>query len=973
MRIVRGLLVGLIALVAVAVGGIALAAYLVDIEGLIERYRPVALEAASNALNREVKVGSVSPEWFPTLGLRLEDLVIGDAPLRPVEGRPPSGDAPFARVGAVEVGVAVWPALVSLGRDIQVTEVRVEGPELRVVRYPDGSFNFSDIGTATTSAPEPPPEPSGQPGFADRLTSASVEAVLITDGGVRYEDRTPGGIGTLDVRRVGLTTGQVGLGLDIDAELTAALKGAEEPNLRVEVATGPLAEAVAELGAPEVEKVVLHARSVPLSIVPVDVPSVELGDAALTADVSLAPGEAGRLTLSGPLGVSGLKLRQPGGPDGAAFDVELGLAVQTSTAFDRLRLQGTRVAVGPLEARASGRARLSPAVRWEDVALETTAPFSVRKLAALLPGPRRPIPGGRLRLGAKSSGDARRLTASVSARWSGLELAQAGLTTRGDVELSAEARGAPAAPRVDVRLDATPLGVEGEGYAKPAGLPARLAVALDVRPSQLRVEDLALTLADAKLSGGGVYPLGPKGQVDFGLALDALELKPFLEKLEIPAESLPEASTLALELGYQASSASPAAGALSVPKIDVSAGRSQVSASASVESFSPLVARVDGRSPYLDLDALLPGPADMAADEAEPTPSDGPLLPPSMKAARATVDLEVAELIYQGVEMSDADVLLELKDGSLLVRKTRVGLFGGRFSADGTRLDLAASPLGYELSAQLAGLRGAAMLDRLFHTGEALTGELDSQLSLSGRGLSLARAAESLSGAWGLSLRNGRFDGVDLVGATVLPLREALEFASLTADLGIGEKLETDFRALAARFEVKDGELRAKGPIEVRTPQGDITLEGAVALDGELRLAGEMGLAPALVRKLTGGKVRPRSAIPVGFDLGCTLTEPCVQNVNVDPAVATLTKLYAGEAVGKAARALEKKTGIDASKAEDAVKDAAAAKKKAAAEAEAAAREAKAKAEAEAKKKAEEAARKAKEEAEEKLKGLFGR
>ena len=114
MRFLRWVVIGLGAIGVIIVGGLGLAAWLVDIGGLIATYKPQAVAAASEALDRPVELGDVSPTWFPTLGLRAEAITIGDQPLSspPTSGAPAEADR-FVELDAIEVGIAVWPALLS--------------------------------------------------------------------------------------------------------------------------------------------------------------------------------------------------------------------------------------------------------------------------------------------------------------------------------------------------------------------------------------------------------------------------------------------------------------------------------------------------------------------------------------------------------------------------------------------------------------------------------------------------------------------------------------------------------------------------------------------------------------------------------------------------------------------------------------------------------------------------------------------
>lgn len=979
MRLIRRIVLGLLAAICLFVGGLALTAYLLDIPALIETYKPQALAAGSTALNRDLEVGEVSPSWFPVLGVRASGLRIGN---RALDGRGPSdaaGPETFVEVGRVEFGLAIWPALTSLGKDIQIASIRIDEPVVNVVRYADGSFNFSTLGAETST----PTESSGEGNvFLERLERAGVNLVALTEGTFRYDDRSPGGTGTLEVRRLGVRAEDIHLGDPVTAKLTAALKGALEPNLELSVTTTPLASEPAELGAPGLAEVSLVANGVPLSIVPVQVEGLALADSRLVAEVG-ARLDGEKVRVQGSMGLEGLRLTSAGSSPGSAFTVSSVLDLTTSTAFRQIDLGSTLIAIGQAQARAAGVVGLTP-VSWKRVKL-ASEPFSVRELMAILPGERISVPDGNLRLDLETTGNVDAAQSRLSADWQGFEQVQEGLTARGDVILRATANGALARPAFTGSLDLSGLDVQGGSYAKPRGTTGSANVSGEVRKDGIRFTKILLELAEARFEGGGFYPLAGRGKVDFGATLSPLDVGAFLASLEIPAASVPAGSKLGFELRYQASPATPAAGRVDLTKLSFTHGKSDLRGSVAVESLTPLSLRLEGRSKRLDLDALLPT-SEAAEAPSEPTDPNAPILPESMRDMRLRADLEVETLRYSGLDLTKMDVLLTLEKGQLRVKTTQFGILGGRFTADGTSFDLISSPPKYSLAANLERVAGSALLETMgVGFGKALEGRLDTQLSVDGTGLDVATLAKTLSGALFMSLTGGKLNGVDLVGSTVLPLRDALDFASASSDLNIGTKLGTEFDRLAGRFDVENGRLKLKEPLLLETEQGNFTFNGgAVGLDGLLNLTGTYAIPPSLLRSLTGGKVRTKKPLLLGFGLGCTMTKPCVKDVDVGPTAEALAKLYAGQALDAGAKLLQEKTGVDVGRARreaEAAKKKAeaqarqqleAAKKKAENEARRQAEAAKRKAEEQARKAAEAAKKKAEEEAKKRLRGLFG-
>lgn len=984
MRFLRWVVIGLGAIGVIIVGGLGLAAWLVDIGGLIATYKPQAVAAASEALDRPVELGDVSPTWFPTLGLRAEAITIGDQPLSspPTSGAPAEADR-FVELDAIEVGIAVWPALLSLGQDIEVTKVRLEGPKIRVVRFADGTFNFSTLGPQDEAPPEPPPEEDG--GFADRLTSAKVGEVAITNGVVIYEDRAPDGTGTLEIHQLGFQAADVGLGLPVAAKLTAALGVADEaePNLELRITTGALASAVADLGAPEVQEVALVAKSLPLAEVPANADGVQLDNARLSADIRVRSTGGDAVAISGPLAVRGLRLAPKAGeaPAQAPLDIALELAVATSTAFGTFALDGTKLTVGPLGLALAGSVETDPALQWRGIKVQTIAGVAPAALLRLLPGEPAAVPQAKLTFNLRSTGNLNRAHNDIKLALKSVNYAQDGLSAQGDVHLSASTQGSLSQPKVSAALDLAQLAIQGDGFAKPKGVAAGLTATTQVGLTSAEVSALELTLGKATITGSAHYPLGAAGDLRATLMLTPLALRPFLSELQMESAQVPKGSQLSCEVHYRAAAATPGNGAIRIPNLRFEAGKNVLNTSIQVDSLTPLVTRVQGRAGYLNLDELLP--ADEAngtvapATPGEPAPpppaNEEPVLDESGQAMRVAVDFEVKSMIYSGIDMQNLNVKLELRNGKLHVRSTRIGMLGGSVAADGTTLDLTKAPIAYHIVTKLDGLQGNNLLNTVAEVGDSITGKLNSELNLKGQGFEPEQLNRTLNGSFSFALLKGHLDGVNLTSSVLTPLHKALTFLKKRARFNVDSRLQTGFGRLAGHFRVADGKLNLSKPLHMATSQGEITFTGGMHLDGTLAFKGSYAVPPKLIGQLTAGQVRPKQDLPVAFRLGCDLTKPCVERVDVDPAAKALATMYAGKAVDLAVDAVAGKTGLDLSEAKEALKDTEAAKQQAEEEARRRAEQAKAEAEAKAKAAAEAAKAKAAKEAKKKLRGLFGR
>ncbi len=129
-------LVGIVILVIVVV--LIALPFVVDVNS----FRPKIESELSTALGRQVKVGNLRLSiWSGSVSA--ENLSIADDPA--------FSQAPFIRAKALNVGVEVLPLVFS--KILHVTDLRLEQPEVFLLRSSSGKWNFSNIGAASTAKP----------------------------------------------------------------------------------------------------------------------------------------------------------------------------------------------------------------------------------------------------------------------------------------------------------------------------------------------------------------------------------------------------------------------------------------------------------------------------------------------------------------------------------------------------------------------------------------------------------------------------------------------------------------------------------------------------------------------------------------------------------------------------------------------------------------------------------------------------
>jgi AsmA protein len=133
--------IGVLALVLV----VAASAVLIAAKFLItpERVRQVVIPMAEEQLNRPVSIGEIQVRIFS--GIVISDFAIGSK----------NDTKNFVSAESLVLRYRFWPLF---RLSVVVDEIRLDSPEIRVERYENGKFNFSDLMAQKTDVPDIIPE-----------------------------------------------------------------------------------------------------------------------------------------------------------------------------------------------------------------------------------------------------------------------------------------------------------------------------------------------------------------------------------------------------------------------------------------------------------------------------------------------------------------------------------------------------------------------------------------------------------------------------------------------------------------------------------------------------------------------------------------------------------------------------------------------------------------------------------------------
>jgi AsmA protein len=153
--VISGIIVGVLLLVIIAV----------PLFINVDSFRPDLEKKLSAALNRQVHIGKLDASLLSG-GASASDITIADDPA--------FNKGPFLKAASVKVGVQLMPLIFS--KQLKVTSLTIQKPDITLLKNAAGKWNYSTLGA---TAQKTTPEPSG------KAPDVSVDKFEIAGGTVR--------------------------------------------------------------------------------------------------------------------------------------------------------------------------------------------------------------------------------------------------------------------------------------------------------------------------------------------------------------------------------------------------------------------------------------------------------------------------------------------------------------------------------------------------------------------------------------------------------------------------------------------------------------------------------------------------------------------------------------------------------------------------------------------------------------------
>ena len=262
--IISGIIVGLLILVIIAV----------PLFINVDSFRPDLEKKISAALNRQVHIGKLDASLLSG-GASASDITIADDPA--------FNKGPFLKAASVKVGVQLMPLIFS--KQLKVTSLTIQKPDITLLKNAAGKWNYSTIGASQSQ--KTAPEPSG------KAPDVSVDTFEIAGGTVRVGHSSGHSAGKESVyQNVNLTAHNISATSVMPFTLSAGMPGGG--SLNVEGTAGPLNPTDSTKSPLDAKITLKHA------------------DLAATGFVDPSSGVAGILDFDGQVKSDGRKLHSEG-------------------------------------------------------------------------------------------------------------------------------------------------------------------------------------------------------------------------------------------------------------------------------------------------------------------------------------------------------------------------------------------------------------------------------------------------------------------------------------------------------------------------------------------------------------------------------------------------------------------------------------------------------------------------------------
>ncbi len=811
--------------IVVAVVVVAVVFVAANLDKIINSRKGDLLARAKQMTGRDISVGDVGVALFPSIGVKVADVVVGEDPAVATE--------PFVQASNIHVSVKLIPLF---KKQVEIKRFVLNEPVITVIKLDAKRFNFTSLIEKSTDATA---TGGGGSQAASSKQAAFVLAVAdIKDGTVRYLDRVTG----LDrtIRDIDFAARDVSLESEMKATLAAAVFG-EAQDVRIDAALGPIgadASPAAIAKAPlsvtlEMEQTTFAALAALMPPPKSDAKPSPPQEGTVRATAKLT-GTVGAATLDAlDVGIAALGATEPNvtvSASGGPFD----FTADTTLVFANARMQGMLNA-GPLPLSGVKLVQKDPAAPTPILGGDATARAS--------------FDGAMSALAFDGEVDATNATYEVPEQ---LEKA-AGIPAKATFAGTFTPQGLPnevvTFSKVDIVLHS--LTASGSGNLVPFKGKEAMAFSFDGKTAIAPWKDVIPAMA----------PMSPTGDAKVSVRVSGAPkpgAQPDIRGTATVSNFGAQIPNVPKPLSNGAATIEFTAKTASIPNATFAIGKSTFKVIAEVSSFTPVHATYTVASPEVArLDVQAPAPNAKPLPRAEvfrDVVVKGEATEKAPKVIESALTITSKSGIAANIDYTNAEAVVRATPEKSVIDRFSAKAMGGTVGGSGTfepkvaKFDLATKIEKVNL-AEYFRYKSPLLAD-------VLVGRIDADLNIGGQGKTWEELQKTLSGDGGALVIEGAFLNVNLAqqlfnsvqSMPMVPAGFADRIKAKNPKLFAENK--TSFQDLAGKVKIADGRINTN---DLHLKSSDFSLAGG----GWFSFGKEMDLNTTLIlsQKLTNDLV----------------------------------------------------------------------------------------------------------------------
>ena len=766
-----------------------------------DKYRPQVQAELQKSLNRPVTIGQIGLKLFP-FSIDLQNVVVGESPAY-------HSTQPFATAKNLYVSVGLFSLLRG---DISVKSLRVEQPQVQLIRNSQGVWNFSTIGAQNQAG-------ASGGGSQSQLT---LDDLRITDGRLAVVDQTPGQLsGVYD--HIDLDLKGYAPHKRFSTKLDVHLPGQGQQLVSLDAQVGPIPQGKTELipidGTIDLTEVSLSGIQKFLKTsIPPGTDTVASGKADLKT-------ENGAYSCKGNLKLANTKINNVV----LANDIQANYDIRADTAHDLIQIRSADLKLGPTPLSISGTydSHVTPALIDMKLTTSNASITEIAKIAGALGigfNPKYQIQGN--------------ITADLAAKGTTKEPALSGTLTAKNVEVSgSEIKQPVRVPDLDLML--SPQTIQSKPFIAESGSTkltanfglSQYTTANSVIDASLKTQNanVAELLSIAKayglsaaegMNGSGslsmdVHVQGPLSQTSRLVMAGSGKL--VNAQLSVPSLTKP-ISVQNADLSFHQADAG-------LNNVVASLGSSTVRGNLSVSNFSAPQLKFAITADKINVDELQSLQAKTPATPAasKPQAASHSTQPSFLQTASGSGTLAAGSIVAKQVTLNNVHATCNLNHGLIALSPLTADLFGGK-ETGALSVDARPAVPAVAVNAKLAGVDTNQLLSAVSSAKDTLYGALAADTNVNFRVEPSGDIAQSLNGDVSFKVTNGKILHVNILNE----LSKIGKFMGASGTANQGQP-STALKQLSGSMHITNGVAETNNLIAA-LDQGSLAAKGTINL-----------------------------------------------------------------------------------------------------------------------------------------------